>query len=74
MIPLEESYNAVDFGGYYIVQPAFNWWNTELLEQKLKSKQDTMDKACPFEYAINTNEWWLSSDELTAFIEPIEAA
>jgi UDP-N-acetylglucosamine 4,6-dehydratase len=74
MIPLEESYKAVDFGEYYIIQPAFNWWNTELLEQKLKSKQDTMDKARPFEYASNTNEWWLSSDELTAFIEPIEVA
>ena len=65
MIPLEESYKAVDLGDYYIIQPAFNWWNTEQLEKKLQSKQNAMDEVQPFEYASNTNEWWLNADELT---------
>lgn len=74
MIPLEESCKAVDFGDYYIIQPAFNWWNTEALEEKLKTKQSSTNKMEPFEYASNTNTWWLNSDELIEFIEPIQAA
>ena len=74
LIPLEESCKAVDFGDYYIIQPAFNWWNTEALEEKLKTKQSSTNKMEPFEYASNTNTWWLNSDELIEFIEPIQAA
>ena len=72
MIPLEESRNVVDLGDHYIIQPAFNWWNTNALKEKLSKSDGKGPITDPFEYASNTNDWWLSTDELRECIAAVK--
>lgn len=74
MIPLEESRNVVDLGSHYVIQPAFNWWNTGAFLEKVKNSKTAKAIEEPFEYASNTNDWWLQGDELSAAIKSVKLA
>jgi UDP-N-acetylglucosamine 4,6-dehydratase len=72
MIPLEESRNVIDLGPYYVIQPAFNWWNTEEFLDKVRKSKTARAIEEPFEYASNTNTWWLQGHELSAAIDLVK--
>lgn len=74
MIPLEESRNVIDLGSYYVIQPAFNWWNTSAFHKKVETSDVAKVITEPFEYASDTNDWWLKEDELLAAIDSVKAA
>jgi UDP-N-acetylglucosamine 4,6-dehydratase len=71
MIPGEESRNCVDMGQYYVLQPAHYWWNVSQFLDRVKERGRPIEKA--FEYASNTNDWWLSAKELKALIATVPA-
>jgi UDP-N-acetylglucosamine 4,6-dehydratase len=64
MIPRNQSRNCLDCGDYYILQPTFQWWNSEGF-QKSNDYEAVPDD---FEYASNTNDEWLSVEELRELI------
>ncbi|HEX3265838.1 MAG TPA: UDP-N-acetylglucosamine 4,6-dehydratase (inverting) [Candidatus Limnocylindrales bacterium] len=56
MISASDARSTVDMGSHYIVQPEFEWWQKERL-----SGQPVPEG---FNYASNTNDTWLTVDEL----------
>lgn len=70
MIPREEARNAVDMGDHYIIQPAHHWWNVSAFLESVRERGKSIEQ--PFEYASDSNEWWLSEDELRALVDAVE--
>jgi UDP-N-acetylglucosamine 4,6-dehydratase len=70
MIPLEESRNVIDMGSYYVIQPSHHWWNVTSFLARFKEKGRMVDK--PFEYASQSNDWWLKPAEVKALTDSVE--
>lgn len=66
MITREDSRVTYDYGDHYIIYPNFEWWDY---------KKHFKDGGAPiqegFEYSSDTNESWLSVEELQARVEQI---
>jgi UDP-N-acetylglucosamine 4,6-dehydratase/5-epimerase len=71
MIPREEARNSVDMGDHYIIQPAHHWWNVAAFKERVKERGKAI--AHEFEYASDTNDWWLTDDELRALVDAVPA-
>jgi UDP-N-acetylglucosamine 4,6-dehydratase len=71
MIPGEEARNSIDMGDHYIVQPSHHWWNVSQFLERVKERGKPIEVA--FEYASNTNNWWVSKDELKALVQTVAA-
>lgn len=71
MIPMEESRNVLELDDFYVIQPAFSWWDISALQEKFDHNGALGAPREPFEYASNTNDWWLSTSELTACINAV---
>jgi UDP-N-acetylglucosamine 4,6-dehydratase len=63
MIPNDESRNTLEFGDYYVIQPAFPWWDRDYF------RNQSGGKAVPdgFEYASDKNPLKLSPEKLREF-------
>lgn len=72
MIPLEESRNAIDMGDHYVLQPSHHWWNVSEFFERVAEKGSAISD--PFEYASNSNDWWLTEPELKDLVDRIPAA
>ena len=66
MIPLDESRLAIDMGDYYVVQPHHTWWNLSQFTEAVQSRGKLVEE--PFEYASNSNGWWLDRAEIEALV------
>jgi UDP-N-acetylglucosamine 4,6-dehydratase/5-epimerase len=71
MIPGEESRNCIDMGNHYVLQPAHHWWNVSDFLDRVKERGKPIDVA--FEYASNTNSWWVSAHELKGLVQAVPA-
>lgn len=71
MIPLEESRSVIDMGDYYVIPPAYHWWNVSAFLAKVQRDGKQVD--AQFEYASHTNPTWLDSSELRALVDSVEA-
>lgn len=71
MIPIEDSRNAIDMGKYYILQPSHTWWNIDELQLELRGGKPI---TTAFEYASNSNDWWLNQSELQGLVDSVPAA
>jgi UDP-N-acetylglucosamine 4,6-dehydratase len=61
MISVTDARHAVDAGNYYVVEPEMEWWpQDEPYGEAL---------AEGFSYRSDSNDWWLSVDELKAILE-----
>ncbi|PKG22765.1 UDP-N-acetylglucosamine 4,6-dehydratase (inverting) [Niallia nealsonii] len=62
MITEDDSRRTLEFDSYYIIQPEFDWWKYENIENA---------KLMPdgFKYTSDLNTEWLTVDELKALIE-----
>lgn len=58
----DESRNAVETDGMYVIQPAHNWWNKNNWKQARGLPED-------FRYASDNNTDWLSHEDLFRLIE-----
>lgn len=65
MIPEDEARHTLEFEDHFIIQPNFGWWAKE---EHLKEIGGTMC-ADGFSYESNTNDEWLSVDELKETVE-----
>lgn len=72
MIPREEARNGYDMGDHYVIQPSHHWWNVAKFQERVKEQGKSID--FDFEYASDTNEWWLTSSELESLVEAVPAA
>jgi UDP-N-acetylglucosamine 4,6-dehydratase/5-epimerase len=64
MITAEDARKAVEFDDHYVIQPAFPWWSDGLgCENGGRSVTEG------FIYASNTNEQWLSVEDMRALLE-----
>ncbi|AJD92138.1 N-acetyl glucosamine/N-acetyl galactosamine epimerase [Jeotgalibacillus malaysiensis] len=61
MITEDDARRAVEFESYYMIEPEFPWWNSEV---SLKGKK----LADGFSYVSNLNDNWLTVDELKDLI------
>lgn len=71
MIPVEDSRNAIDMGKFYILQPSHTWWNIDKLKLEVRGGTPITDA---FEYASNTNDWWLDDAQMRALVDSVPAA
>ncbi len=62
MISEDDARHSIDCGNYYIIKPEFSWW---------QDKSSPQGKALPenFIYSSDTNDLWLTVDELRKMIE-----
>jgi UDP-N-acetylglucosamine 4,6-dehydratase len=72
MIPFEESRNAFDMGGHYIIQPSHHWWNIDAFRQRVAARGKPV--AEPFEYSSNGNGWWVTANEMRNLVASVPAA
>ena len=63
MVPRDQAVNTVDFGDYYVIKPAFNFFGSRF--------DDGGSTPVPedFEYNSRDNEHWLTIDELREMLE-----
>lgn len=57
MITEDDARRTLDYDNYYVIQPEFPWWNA-------KNAKDGKQVPEGFSYVSNTNEYWLSIEEL----------
>jgi len=62
MVPMNESHNTYDCGKYYIIQPAYRFFE--------RANVACIGKKVPleFEYSSDTNSQWLSKEELVEMV------
>lgn len=63
MITAEDARKTVEYDEHYVVQPAFPWWSDELAYEN-----GGRPVADGFIYASDTNDRWLTIDQLRALI------
>jgi UDP-N-acetylglucosamine 4,6-dehydratase len=69
MITAEDARKAVEYDDHYVLQPAFPWWSDELAYEN-----GGRPVADGFVYASDTNDRWLTVEELRAMAEGGETA
>ena len=61
LVSKEESQNTLEFEDMFVVQPLFPWWNSGQLSEGSRLSHD-------FEYSSDTNNKWLSHDDLLTLL------
>lgn len=64
MIPKNESRNCLDCGDYYVIEPSFQWWDSEDYQRKNGNEPVKQE----FEYSSDKNDEWLTVEELRDLI------
>lgn len=61
MIPADDARHTLELDNFYIIKPEFPWW---------KESNWIEGKSVPdgFSYSSDTNDWWLTVDELRAMV------
>ncbi|MGJ9459584.1 UDP-N-acetylglucosamine 4,6-dehydratase (inverting) [Oceanobacillus sp. CF4.6] len=62
MITEDDARRTLDMGDYYVIQPEFPWWKAEYSHGGKKLEDG-------FSYVSNTNEDWLSVEELRELVK-----
>lgn len=65
MVPRDEARNTLEFDTYYLIKPAFRYFNRRFLEDGGRPVDDD------FEYCSGTNDWWLNANGLREIIEKL---
>jgi len=65
MVPRDEARNTVEFDDYYVIKPAFRYFDRRFNQNG--GKQVAED----FEYNSSTNSWFLSINEMSKMIEEL---
>jgi len=67
LLPFDEAENALEYGSYYTVQPAFNWWKTE--DHIVRNGEQGKELNRNFQYRSVDNDLWLSAEDLRHMLE-----
>lgn len=61
MVTQDDARHTIEFEDYYVITPEFAWWGDKLKDQPRMNES--------FEYSSETNEQWLTVDELRKMVE-----
>lgn len=64
MITDDDARHTLEFGDYYVVEPEFDWWSNE---KHIANGAKQVPEG--FRYASNTNNRWLTAEELKELIK-----
>ncbi|EGQ26943.1 polysaccharide biosynthesis protein [Sporosarcina newyorkensis 2681] len=64
MVTQDDARHTIEFEDYYVITPEFAWWG-----DKLKGMSRLTE---PFEYSSETNEQWLSVEDLRKMVEEFQ--
>lgn len=67
LISVDDARTTLDLGNYYIIEPAFSWWNKENYSDRGARRVDES-----FVYSSDTNGNWLTRDEMIKMISDLE--
>jgi UDP-N-acetylglucosamine 4,6-dehydratase len=67
MVPLYEARNTYEFKDHYVITPAFTFFRQPDVFANIGGKRVAED----FEYRSDTNDWWLTKEELLRLIEGV---
>ena len=69
MISEDDSRLTIEFKDYFVIQPTHSFWNPK---DFLENGQGQM---CPegFQYSSDTNDWWLTDDELMKLVSDVQS-
>lgn len=67
MITKEDSRKAYDYGNYYIIYPQVDWWS---MDRHYTGGGKELEPG--FEYSSNTNDQWLSVQQIKKLIKKID--
>jgi len=62
MVPRDEAINTLEYKDFYLIKPAFQFFQRRFCEDGCKKAPDD------FEYNSATNTWWLAADEMKMMI------
>lgn len=68
MVPRDEARNTLEYENFYVIQPAFNWWD----EETYKNRTGGKPVSDGFEYSSETNPHLLSIHALQDIIHTLE--
>lgn len=68
MVPIDDARQTLEFDDHYIIEPAFHFWTQSDMLTQTGGARCAED----FTYASNTNDRWLTVDELKEMIKPFE--
>jgi UDP-N-acetylglucosamine 4,6-dehydratase len=60
MISETDARHTVDVGKHYVIEPEMEWWGNDRIQGQRLSEG--------FCYRSDTNDWWLSADELRGML------
>jgi UDP-N-acetylglucosamine 4,6-dehydratase (inverting) len=67
MITEVDSRTTYEYNSYYVIYPAFDWWN---LEKHFTSGGRKVEEG--FRYSSDLNDWWLSASDLKQLLKEID--
>ncbi|MCB0390357.1 MAG: UDP-N-acetylglucosamine 4,6-dehydratase (inverting) [Bdellovibrionales bacterium] len=67
MVPEDEARNTLEFENYYVIQPAFHWWDTTSYQEKMGGSPVDDD----FSYRSDKNTQWMSTEELRKLVSEL---
>ena len=70
MVTREDARNTLELEDRYVIKPSYHMWNPNI-EHHYKGEMGRVDDE--FEYTSNSNDWWLSSEEMLPLIEEKKA-
>jgi UDP-N-acetylglucosamine 4,6-dehydratase len=62
MVPKDEAVNAVEYKDYYLIKPAFKFFERVFCDDGCKKVADD------FEYSSANNSWWLTIEEMKTMV------
>ena len=66
LIPHEEARQTLEYDDHYVIEPSLQWWG------RPEDRGDGRPVAEDFAYTSDSNDWWLSPEELRELIAPFE--
>jgi UDP-N-acetylglucosamine 4,6-dehydratase len=65
MVPKDDARNTVEFRDYYVIKPAFHFFERRFVENNCNPVAED------FEYNSKTNTWWLTVDEMQMMVSDL---
>lgn len=67
MISIDDSRNVIEFEDYYIIEPQFKWWNSEVYIRENKYSRPKAN----FSYTSKNNKWFLVVPEIKELLKKV---
>lgn len=66
MVPEDDARNTIEYEKYFVIQPAFHWWNLNNYENNKEKGRPCPDN---FKYSSDTNSHWLKIEEIRNLVD-----